>query len=66
MNFLRTYGVAYLNVVDPDGSVTINYGVSGVPETFFLDRHGIVVQKVTGELTQQSLQSNLQAILRST
>jgi len=53
-------------VGDPDGSVTINYGVSGVPETFFLDRHGIVVQKVIGELTAQTLQSNLQAILRST
>ena len=66
LNFLRTYGVTYPNVVDPDGSVTINYGVSGVPETFFLDRHGIVVQKVIGELTEQTLQSNLQAILRST
>ena len=66
LNFLRTYGVTYPNVVDPNGSVTINYGVTGVPETFFLDRHGVVVQKVIGELTEQTLQSNLQAILRST
>ncbi len=62
----RTFGVTYPNVVEPNGSVTINYGVTGVPETFFHDRHGVVVQKVIGELTEQTLQSNLQAILRST
>jgi len=66
LNFLRTFGVTYPNVVEPNGSVTINYGVTGVPETFFLNRHGVVVQKVIGELTEQTLQSNLQAILRST
>ncbi len=59
LNFLQKYGITYLNVVDDTGSTAINYGVSGVPETFFLDRHGVIVSKVIGELTEQTLQSNL-------
>src|SRR6266496_2149315 len=66
LNFLRTNGITYLNVVDDTGSTAINYGLTGVPETFFLNRRGVIVSKVTGELTQHTLQSNLQVILRST
>jgi len=62
--FLQTYGITYPNVVDADGSVSINYGVTGVPETFFLNRQGVIVKKVIGELTEQTLQSNLQLISR--
>jgi cytochrome c biogenesis protein CcmG, thiol:disulfide interchange protein DsbE len=66
LNFLHTYGITYPNVVDDTGSTAINYGLTGVPETFFLNRQGVIVSKVTGELTQQSLQSDLQSILRPT
>jgi len=66
LSFLQQYGITYPNVTDTNGSVAINYGLTGVPETFFIDRHGKVVQKVIGELTEQTLQSNLQLILRST
>ena len=65
LNFLHTYGITYPNVVDPDGSVTISYGVTGVPETIFLNRSGVIVSHVIGELTEQTMQSNLQMILRS-
>jgi cytochrome c biogenesis protein CcmG, thiol:disulfide interchange protein DsbE len=64
LNFLHTYGITYLNVTDGTGSTAINYGVSAVPETFFLDRRGVIVSKVIGELTEQTMQSNLQLIAR--
>jgi cytochrome c biogenesis protein CcmG/thiol:disulfide interchange protein DsbE len=64
LSFLQTYGITYPNVVGASGSVTINYGVTGVPETFFLNRQGVIVKKVIGELTEQTLQSNLQLISR--
>src|SRR6266581_7319344 len=65
LSFLQQHGVTYPNVVDPDGSTAINYGVTGVPETVFIDRHGMVIHKVIGELTEQTLQSDLQILLRS-
>ncbi len=66
LSFLQQYGITYPNVTDTNGSVAINYGLTGVPETFFIDRHGKIVQKVIGQLTEQTLQNNLQLILRST
>ncbi len=63
--FLRTYGITYPNVVDSTGSTAINYGVSAVPETFFLNRQGIIVSKVIGEVTEQSLQSNVHLLTQA-
>jgi len=64
LSFLQSYGITYPNVVDASGSVAINYGVTGVPETVFIDRHGVFVHKVIGELTEQTLDSNLQLLSR--
>lgn len=62
LHFLSQYNVTYPNVLDATGSVAINYGVTGTPETFFINRQGIVVAHVIGELTQQVLQQNLRLI----
>jgi len=66
LNFLRQYGITYPNVTDTNGQVAINYGLTGVPETVFIDRRGIMVQKVIGELTEQTLQDNLNILLQKT
>jgi cytochrome c biogenesis protein CcmG/thiol:disulfide interchange protein DsbE len=39
--------------VDRDGRVGIDYGVYGVPETFVIDRDGIVRMKHIGPLTPE-------------
>lgn len=64
LSFLHKYGITYLNVLDATGSTTISYGVSATPETIFINRAGIVASRVIGQLTEQSLQSNLQLISR--
>src|SRR5258708_1796547 len=64
LSSLLTYRITYPNVVEPTGSTAINYGVTGVPETVFIDRHGVIVNKVIGEVTEQTLEDNLQALLR--
>jgi len=63
LSFLQKYGITYPNVLDASGSVAISYGVSGTPETIFINRRGVVVQKVIGELTAQTLESNLQLVV---
>jgi cytochrome c biogenesis protein CcmG/thiol:disulfide interchange protein DsbE len=64
LNFLHIYGVTYPNVVDTHGSVAVPYGVTGLPVTFFIDRQGVIVNKVTGELSEHMLESNLQVLSR--
>lgn len=42
-------------VVDPDGRTGINYGVYGVPETYIIDKNGVIRQKLTGAMTPEIL-----------
>lgn len=49
----------YPNLMDPDGRVAIDYGVYGVPETFFVDRRGKVVAKRVGRVTPLLLRREL-------
>lgn len=53
--WLRKLGDPYLaTAVDGDGRVGIDYGVYGVPETFVIDRAGVVRHKHIGPLTQDA------------
>lgn len=38
--FVKEFAVPYVNVLDPQSRVAIDYGVSGIPETFFTDALG--------------------------
>ena len=64
LSFLEQRGSSYPTVVDEQGKTAIAYGVGGVPETFFLDENGVIVSKVSGPLTGDVLQENLQKVLR--
>jgi len=48
-----------LNVMDSDGRVGINYGVYGVPETYVIDKQGIIRYKQIGPVTGESLQGKI-------
>jgi cytochrome c biogenesis protein CcmG/thiol:disulfide interchange protein DsbE len=41
---------------DTDGRVGIDWGVYGVPETFVVDRNGVIAHKHIGAVTDQALQ----------
>lgn len=49
-DFLEQYGVTYTVGHDDDGEVAIDYGLSGVPETFIIDAEGRVVARLPGEV----------------
>lgn len=42
-----------LNVEDPEGSLGINLGVYGAPETFLIDKNGIIRHKYVGAIDQR-------------
>jgi len=50
--WLTQFGNPYmLSLADLDGRVGINYGVYGVPETFVIDKQGVIRHKVIGPVT---------------
>ena len=57
--FLQQYGATYPIGADPAGRIAINYGLTGVPESFFIDRSGRVVQHYIGPLDDASLDALL-------
>ncbi len=62
--FLATRGSAYPSYVDEDGRAAIAFGVYGVPETFFIDARGTVVDKFVGPLDERTLREKLAAARR--
>jgi cytochrome c biogenesis protein CcmG/thiol:disulfide interchange protein DsbE len=58
--WLRQHGDPYtLSALDIDGRVGIDYGVYGVPETYVIDKAGIIRMKHTGPITPESLSSKI-------
>ena len=56
--WLEEHGNPYkLSAVDYEGKVGIDYGVYGVPETFIIDKEGIIRHKVIGPISVPELQN---------
>ncbi len=51
----------YPNLIDLKGHVALDYGVAGVPETFFIDERGQIVYKHVGPLDEATLRRMLGA-----
>lgn len=65
MAWLGEMGNPYkASIVDGDGRVGIDYGVYGVPETFVIDRDGIVRYKQIGPVTPQALKEKILPLVR--
>jgi len=62
-DFMTRYGQAYPGLLDPDGRTAIDYGVFGIPETFFIDGAGVVRARQVGALTEADLRGQIEAIL---
>ncbi len=57
--YLASAGTSYPHLVDPDNGVAVDYGVAGVPESFFIDRNGVIVAKQPGPLDAGTLAMRL-------
>ncbi|MHB8839257.1 MAG: redoxin domain-containing protein [Gemmatimonadaceae bacterium] len=56
-------GQSYPSVDDPGARVAIDYGLYGVPETFFLDANGRVAYKHTGPVTPGVVRLKVDSLL---
>jgi len=63
--WLSRYGNPYvLSVMDLDGRVGIQYGVYGVPETYVIDKQGVIRYKAVGEVTPAILASKVLPLIQ--
>jgi cytochrome c biogenesis protein CcmG/thiol:disulfide interchange protein DsbE len=60
MGVLRRSGNPYdLTAFDGDGRVGIDYGVYGVPESYLIDKAGVIRYKHIGPITAEDLQKKI-------
>jgi cytochrome c biogenesis protein CcmG/thiol:disulfide interchange protein DsbE len=65
LGWLQQLGNPYTDsVFDHKGNIGIDFGVYGVPETFVIDKTGVIRMKHTGPLTPDVLQNEIEPLLR--
>lgn len=62
--FLDQFDLTFPNGIDDDSRVSVEWGLYGVPETYFIDRDGKVAYRLAGPVTPEILDRQLAAILR--
>ena len=63
LGFLARYGqISWPTMLNAEGAITIAYGVTGPPETFFVDAAGIVRARHVGPLTAAIIAEQLSAL----
>ncbi len=62
--FAKRFGKTYYLALDDDeGTITLNYGLYGAPETFFINKDGIIINKKIGALSWEDIERNVQVLL---
>jgi len=66
LSWLSRFGDPYdASIFDQDGRVGIDFGVYGVPETFVIDKKGVIRFKHIGPLTPEIVQTRIQPLLKA-
>lgn len=61
--FIRQFDLTFPNVRDTAGKVSVDYGIYGVPETFFVDRGGRIRAKHVGAVTDAVFREHVERLL---
>jgi cytochrome c biogenesis protein CcmG/thiol:disulfide interchange protein DsbE len=65
LGWLSSFGNPYrASFFDEAGKVGIDFGVYGVPETFIVDKQGVIRMKHIGPLTSEVIQTKIQPLIR--
>jgi cytochrome c biogenesis protein CcmG/thiol:disulfide interchange protein DsbE len=65
ISWLERFGNPYdTSIHDADGRVGIDYGVYGVPETYVIDKHGVIRYKRIGALTPEIVRQKIVPIMK--
>ena len=61
--FSEENGAAFPTMLDDEGRMATDYGVTGVPETFVIDGNGQIVERVVGPVGPDTLSDVLEELL---
>jgi cytochrome c biogenesis protein CcmG/thiol:disulfide interchange protein DsbE len=62
--WLEKHGNPYTQIgKDPDGRVAVELGITGAPESWLVDKNGIIIYHLAGGLTDQIVQEEVLPLL---
>ncbi len=61
--FVDKYGIVYPVVYDAEGGTGNDWGVNGIPTTFFLDAQGTIKDTIVGAASREQFEASLQKAL---
>jgi cytochrome c biogenesis protein CcmG/thiol:disulfide interchange protein DsbE len=64
LDFIEEFDITYPNGPDIKGAIAIEYGLTGVPEKYFIDHEGRVVKKFVGPMDETILRTVLDGLLK--
>ena len=65
LRWLKQFGDPYLlSAWDGDGRVGIDYGVYGVPETYLIDKTGVIRHKHIGPVTPETMEQKILPMMK--
>ncbi len=62
-DFVNQFKISFINLKDDD-FITIKYGVTKIPETFFINTEGQIISRVSGTLTKEKIISLLDELTK--
>ena len=63
--YISEFGLTFPNVRDSDGAVSIDYGVIGLPVTFFISADGVVEGRWVGAIPEADLEEWILTLLNA-
>ena len=63
LDFVDNFGVTYPQVLDEGERIFTRYGLTGQPESFFVDQNGILIRHVPGPLDKNDLYQYLDVLV---
>lgn len=64
LEFVEEYGLDYPSVRDEGMKIYADYGLTGQPETYFIDAEGVLVEHVAGPVDEEKLSQVIDVLLR--
>ena len=63
LGYIARAGSPYPQLVDPKSQMAVDYGVAGVPETYFIDAEGIIRDKFVGPISRSAFAAQMRSVL---
>lgn len=61
--YMAEFDITFPNLIDERGRIAVEYGLTGVPETYFITPDGTISRRVIGAINRTTLEQNIQEVL---